>query len=71
MSKLEQEKLAKKKEMSDLETQIGHIDNMTETTQNDVFQLKSSISRQEERENDLQRETREIKARYGNYKIII
>ncbi|KAI4467367.1 structural maintenance of chromosomes 56 smc5 smc6 [Holotrichia oblita] len=65
LSKIEQEKLVKKKEMSDLEAQIGHIENMTETTQNDVFQMKSSISRQEEQENDLHRESRQIKARYG------
>ncbi|KAK9744455.1 AAA domain [Popillia japonica] len=63
LSNIEQEKLAKKKEISDLETQIGHIENMTETTQNDVFQMKSSISRQEEQENDLHRESRQIKAR--------
>ncbi|KAI4467365.1 structural maintenance of chromosomes 56 smc5 smc6 [Holotrichia oblita] len=67
LSKIEQEKLVKKKEMSDLEAQIGHIENMTETTQNDVFQMKSSISRQEEQENDLHRESRQIKARYGSF----
>ncbi|KAK9739021.1 hypothetical protein QE152_g9356 [Popillia japonica] len=42
LSNIEQEQLAKKKEISDLEAQIGHIENMTETTQNDVFQMKSS-----------------------------
>lgn len=53
--------------MSDLEAQISHVETKIESTENEVFQMKSSISRQEEQENHLQKELKQIETSCGKY----
>lgn len=60
LSRLEQEKIKRLKEISEMEEKIKGIDCLTETAQNDHFQIKNSVMLKQEEIGNLKREIAQV-----------
>lgn len=77
MSKVEQQKMQRIKDLAALQDKLKGMEDHLETSKNDLFQIKSDLSLREEEEQKLRLEIRQIDDKIGKqyfthtYKILI
>lgn len=59
MSKVEQQKMQRMKDLSALQNKLKSMEDHLETSKNDLFQIKSDLSRREDEEENLRAELRQ------------
>lgn len=65
--KVEEQKAAKAKRISDLEQKIKANEDILQTARNDIFQLKSDINRKEEDEKNIKQEVKDLDQSLSKY----
>lgn len=60
MSKVEQQKMQRIKDLAALQNKLKSMEDQLETSKNDLFQTKSDLSRREEEEQNLRAEVRQV-----------
>lgn len=65
MSKVEQQKMQRMKQLEALQDKLKGMDDHLETAKNDLFQMKSHLSRKEEEEQTLRREIQQMDHKIG------
>lgn len=65
MSKVEQQKMKRIKDLAALQNKLKGMDDHLETAKNDLFQIKSDLSRKEDEEQNLRQELRQIDQKLG------
>lgn len=68
MSKVEQQKMQRMKNLEALQNKLKSMEDHLETSKNDLFQIKSDLSRREEEEQNLRSEIRQIDDKLGKCK---
>lgn len=67
MSKVEQQKMQRIKDLAALQNKLKSMDDHLETSKNDLFQIKGDLSRREEEEQNLRAEVRQIDNKIGMF----
>lgn len=65
MSKVEQQKMQRMKNLAALQNRLKGMEDHLETSKNDLFQIKSDLSLREEEEQKLRAEIRQIDDKIG------
>lgn len=65
MSKVEQEMVQRIKNLEASQNKLKAVEDHLETAKNDLFQIKSQLSRKEEQEQTLRQEIRQIDHKIG------
>lgn len=65
MSKAQQQKIQRMKDLEALQNKLKSVDDHLETAKNDLFQTKSHLSRKEEEEQILRQEIKQIDHKIG------
>lgn len=65
MSKVEQQKIQRIKDLAALQNKLKSMDDHLETSKNDLFQIKSDLARREEEEQNIRTELRQIDDKIG------
>lgn len=67
MSKVEQQKIQRIKDLAGLQNRLKGMEDHLETSKNDLFQIKSDLSRREDQEQSLRTEIRQIDDKIGMF----
>lgn len=65
MSKVEQQKMQRIKDLAALQNKLKSMEDHLETSKNDLFQIKSDLAHREEEEQNFRTELRQIDDKIG------